>query len=110
VTNRSSPTICTALPSCAVIADAAGSGPVAFVNGATPSGLTYSFASLASTTDGLQFSTLASPSATNPADWAYAPTAGAGGIDPAVTYIRVKLGSSFAANGSFSVSFRAKVQ
>ncbi len=85
----------------------AGSGPVAFVDGATASGLTYSYVALASTADDLEFTTAAAPTAS---DWGYVPTANADGIDPAVTYFRVKLKNRLVTNGSFSIRFRALVQ
>lgn len=86
---------------------AAGSGPVAFVDGASASGLTYSYLALSSTADDLEFSTAAAPTAS---DWGYVPTANADGIDPAVTFFRVKLKNRLVANGSFSIRFRALVQ
>ncbi|GAA4038014.1 hypothetical protein GCM10022281_18380 [Sphingomonas rosea] len=85
----------------------AGSGPVAFVDGATASGLTYSYLALSSTADDLEFTTAAAPGA---ADWNYVPTANTDGIDPAVTFFRVKLKNRLNTNGTFSIRFRAKVQ
>ena len=62
---------------------AAGSGPVAFQDGTPSSNLTYTFISLASTTDDLEFSSDAGTSFT------YTPTANALGCDPAITHIRI---------------------
>lgn len=85
----------------------AGSGPVAFVDGSPASGLTYSYAGLASSADDLEFTTSAAPT---PSDWTYVPTANADGVDPAVTFFRVKLKNRLATSGTFSIRFRAKVQ
>lgn len=86
---------------------AAGSGPVAFVDGASASGLTYSYLALSSTADDLEFSTAAAPTAS---DWGYVPTSNADGVDLAVTFFRVKLKNRLATNGSFSIKFRALVR
>ncbi|HTO09248.1 MAG TPA: hypothetical protein VMR86_19510, partial [Myxococcota bacterium] len=67
----------------------AGSGPIQFANGATSSGLTYTFTSLASTTDDLEFS---KDSGTT---WTYVPVAGANGCDTQVTNVRVNLKGTF---------------
>jgi hypothetical protein len=88
--------------------DGAGSGPVAFVDGAPASGLAYSFGGLASTGDALEFSS------DGGATWAYTPTPDANGCDPAVTHIRVTPGGAMAAaaaggNPSFELRFRVRV-
>ncbi|GAA4003670.1 hypothetical protein [Sphingomonas humi] len=85
----------------------AGSGPISFVDGATASGLAYSYVALSSTADDLEFTTAAAPTAS---DWGYVPTANADGVDPAVTFFRVKLKNRLVSNGSFSIRFRALVQ
>ncbi|UUR08446.1 DUF7933 domain-containing protein [Sphingomonas glaciei] len=85
----------------------AGRGPIAFVDGASPSGLTYSYVALPSTTDDLEFTTAAAPAAS---DWGYVPTPNVDGIDPAVTFFRVRLKNHLVTNGSFSIRFRALVQ
>jgi hypothetical protein len=87
----------------------AGSGPVAFAQGAPPSGLSYAYSGLASTTDDLAFSNNGGSS------FAYTPVADASGYDPAVTHIRVTPNGVFAgASGSgsprFTISYRIKVQ
>jgi uncharacterized repeat protein (TIGR01451 family) len=84
----------------------AGSGPVAFVNGSPSSGLAYTYTSLGSTSDDLEFSSAATPTA---ADWGYVPTLAADGTDPAVRWFRVKLKKAFAAKGQFTVQFRTRL-
>ena len=54
----------------------AGTGPLAFANGATSSGLTYTFTSLASATDDVEFSKDGGTT------WTYTPVPGADGCDP----------------------------
>jgi uncharacterized repeat protein (TIGR01451 family) len=85
----------------------AGSGPVVFTNGSTSSGLTYTYTSLASTTDNLEFSK------DNGGTWTYTPTPDASGFDALVTNIRVRPQGSMAAAGasnpSFTITFRIKV-
>ncbi len=86
---------------------ATGSGPVVFTNGAIvlgigDSGLTYSFAGLGSTTDGIEFS--------NGASWTYTPVPDANGYDANVRAIRVKPVTTFKAGGSFTVRFRVKLR
>jgi hypothetical protein len=81
------------------------SGPIAFVESA--SGLSYTFTSLSSATDNLDFST-------NGTSWTYVPTANANGVDPAVRYIRVRPQGPMAASGgsgnpSFEIWFRVRV-
>ena len=79
---------------------AAGSGPVSFVQGSPPSGLAYSYSSLASATDDLDFSN------NGGASFGYVPTPDSAGFDPAVTHIRVVPKGLFAgASGSGSPSF-----
>lgn len=60
----------------------AGSGPVAFVDGAPSSGLAYSFISLASTTNGLQLSNLAAPTPPTPRTGPTRPSRGPMGSIP----------------------------
>ena len=62
---------------------ASGSGPVTFTDGTPASGLTYTYFSLASTTDDLAFSN------DGGLTYTYTPSAGTDGTDPAVTHIRV---------------------
>ena len=81
-----------------------GSGPIAFVDGAPTSGLTYTFAGLANSGDHLEFSS------DNGVSWTHAPTPDANGCDAAVTHIRVRPQGAMAAGGSFEVRFRVRVE
>ncbi|HTO55214.1 MAG TPA: choice-of-anchor X domain-containing protein [Myxococcota bacterium] len=86
----------------------AGSGPVLFTQGSPTSGLTYTFTSLASLADSLDFSN------TNNTTWTYVPTANGNGTDPNVKFIRVFPSGTFAANAgtapSFTLQFRMRVK
>jgi hypothetical protein len=87
----------------------AGSGPVAFANGTTSSGLTYTFTSLASNTDDIEFSN------DNGTTWTYTPVVGPDGSDTNVTNIRINLKGTFVADAatpdpSFTLRFRVKVE
>jgi hypothetical protein len=86
-----------------------GSGPVAFTNGATTSGLSYSFTSLASTTDGIAFSN------NGGATYTYTPVPDANGYDSNVTHFRILPTGTFngAAGGnnpSFQLQLRMQVR
>ena len=89
-----------------------GSGPVSQANGAVACGLTYTFTSLASTTDDVEFSK------SNGATWDQLtdiPTANGNGVDPAVTHLRIRpkgvfVGQSSATPPSCVWSFRARVE
>ena len=86
-----------------------GSGPVAFTNGATASGLTYTFTSLSSTTDGIAFSNNGGTTYT------YTPVADANGYDSAVTHFRVIPSGTFSGaaggnNPSFQLQLRMQVR
>ncbi|HYD38304.1 MAG TPA: hypothetical protein VEA60_11860 [Allosphingosinicella sp.] len=74
-------------------------GPIRFQDGATASGLTYTFTSLSSTTDDVDFSS------DGGATWTYVPTPNAQGADPAVNRIRIRPKGAMAANSSFSLLF-----
>ena len=83
----------------------AGSGPVAFANGATSSGLTYTFTSLASATDDIEFSN------DDGTTWTYTPVAAGNGCDTTVTNLRVNPKGTFVADSgtpdpSFTLRFR----
>ena len=87
----------------------AGSGPVFFADGATPSGLSYSFASLASAVDNLSFSNDGATS------FIHAPAADANQCDAAITHVRISFGGIFDASDgtshpSFSVKFMVRVK
>ncbi len=87
----------------------AGSGPVLFSNGATPSGLSYSFINLGSGADNIAFSS------DSGATWTYTPVPDGNGYDANVTNIRVSPSGAF--NGavgpnqpSFNLQFRVRVK
>jgi uncharacterized repeat protein (TIGR01451 family) len=91
----------------------AGSGPVVFTDGATSSALTYTFNSLDSATDDIDFSD------NNGVSWTYYQDSDfsnidADGFDGTVTNIRVNLKGTFAGaaggNPSISLTFRVRVQ
>lgn len=82
----------------------AGSGPARFTDGSPASGLSYTYAGLSSTTDGLDFSN------DNGATWAYVPTANASGVDPAVTNVRVKPAGTMGPSRSFTITLRYMVK
>ncbi len=84
--------------------DGANPGPVAFTDGSPSSGLSYTFTSLPSTTDDIEFST-------DGADFSYTPVDSGDGTDPAVTHIRVRPTGSFgtAAGASFTLQFKVRV-
>ena len=84
-------------------------GPVAFVDGSPVSGLTYTFTSLGSITDDLEFSN------DGGGTWTYTPVDSGDGTDPAVTDIRISPKGTLAASGrggdpSFQVIFKVVVQ
>ena len=87
----------------------AGSGPLTFAQGTPSSSLTYTYTSLASTTDDVSFSN------DNGATYAYTPVPDANGYDAAVTHIKVAPKGTFAGAGSsgspnFTLSYRFKVK
>ena len=86
---------------------APGSGPVTFVNGSPSSALTWTFTSLASLTDDIDFSN------DGGANWTYVPTAAADGTDAAVTAIRLRPKGTMPGNGGgdpyFELQFRVVV-
>jgi hypothetical protein len=87
----------------------AGSGPIVFTDGATPSGLSYTFVSLDSTTDDVEFSD------DDGATFSYVPQPDANGFDADVTDVRVLPKGSFDASDgvndpSFSTLFRIAVE
>ncbi len=69
-------------------------GPVRFTDGTTTSALTYSFVSLASATDDIDFSN------NGGATFTYTPTPGTDGADGAVTHFRVRPKGDFAGDGA----------
>jgi hypothetical protein len=88
---------------------AAGSGPLSFTDGTTPSSLTYTFTSLASATDDVDFSKDGGTT------WTYTPVPNGAGCDPAVTHLRVRPRGAFAQDTgtpdpSFTLRFRVCVK
>lgn len=82
---------------------AAGSGPVAFIDGNPSSNLVYSFGGLADAGDDLEFSNDGGTTFT------YVPTVDATGCDRAVTHVRIRPGGALAADvgtGSPSAQFQ----
>src|SRR6185503_5505660 len=73
------------------------SGPVLFTDGSPASGLTYTFTSLSSTTDDVEFSN------NGGTGWTYVPTANANGVDTAITHIRIKPKGAMAAGSTFNL-------
>ena len=89
--------------------DGTNPGPVAFVNGSPASGLSYTFTSLGSGTDDIEFS---SDGGTT---WTYTPVDSGDGTDPAVTDTRINPKGIFANNTgggdpSFQLLFKAVIQ
>ncbi len=89
--------------------DGGNSGPVAFVDGSPVSGLTYTFTSLGSSTDDVEFSD------DGGSTWTYTPVDSGDGTDPAVTDIRINPKGIFANNTgsgdpSFQLRFKAVIQ
>jgi hypothetical protein len=90
---------------------ASGSGPVAFGDGTLTSGLTYTFTSLASTTDDVAFSNNGGTT------WTYTPVPNANGVDPNVTNLRINPKGVFAGDPtagapspSFTAGFRVRIE
>ncbi len=79
----------------------AGSGPAAFTAGSA--GLTYTFTSLGSATDDIEFSN------NGGASWIYTPVIGANGTDPAVTTIRLRPKGTMAASSTLIFKLRYRV-
>jgi uncharacterized repeat protein (TIGR01451 family) len=89
---------------------APGSGPVAFIDGAPSSGLTYTFLGLGSGADSIEFSNTAFPYV-----YGYTPLPDGNGFDSAVTSLRITLGGAFAYSAgapypSFTLQFRVRVK
>ncbi len=82
---------------------AAGSGPAIFTNGSSASALTYSFISLASQTDDIDFSN------NGGLTWTYVPAPAIDGTDSNVNTVRIRPKGAMAAASSFSVSFRYRI-
>lgn len=87
----------------------AGSGPLAFIDGNTPSALSFSFVALGNSSDDIEFSN------DGGATYNYTPVPDADGYDSNVTHFRGLTSGTFAAsdginNPGFSFQFRVRVQ
>ena len=81
-----------------------GSGPVVFNAGTPSSGLTFSYISLDSTSDDIEFSS------DDGANWNYVPSPDSEGCDANITDFRVEPGGSFAASATFSLRVRFVIE
>jgi uncharacterized repeat protein (TIGR01451 family) len=79
-----------------------GAGPVLFTAGG--SGLAYTYTSLGSTTDDVDFSN------NGGSTWTYTPVPNADQVDPNVTHIRIRPRGTMAASSSFSAVFGYQIQ
>lgn len=82
---------------------ASGAGPLLFQQGSPSSALTYSYVALSSDTDDIEFSNNGGTS------WTYEPVPNASGVDPNVTHFRVRPKGVMAANSSFTLQFRYRI-
>lgn len=86
----------------------AGGGPVIFADGTPSSGLTWTFISLGSSADDVDFSS------DNGGSWSYVPAPDANGFDPAVTHIRLRpkgvMNASGGGNPYIDLIFRVRVK
>lgn len=80
------------------------SGPIVFTNGSPSSGLTYTYTSLNSLTDNVDFSN------NNGSTWTYIPTPNSNGVDTSVTNFRIKPSGSMSPNSSFSFKVRYQIK
>ncbi len=82
---------------------AVGAGPLLFQQGSPSSALTYTYVGLSSLTDDIEFSNNGGGS------WTYVPVPNASGVDPNVTHFRVRPKGVMAANSSFALQFRYRI-
>jgi uncharacterized repeat protein (TIGR01451 family) len=93
------------------LGDIGSSGPVVFVNGSPSSGLTWTFSSLGSVSDDLEFSN------NGGSTWTHVPTVDGSGYDvsaPPTTHIRMRpkgamAGNTGSGNPSFQLRFRVRI-
>ena len=84
--------------------DVSTSGPVRFSDGSPTSGLTYTFTSLTSTTDDVEFSD------DGGLTYTYVPVPDVSGLDVSVTHIRILPKGSLQGSGAnFTVEFKSGV-
>jgi hypothetical protein len=85
-----------------------GLGPIQFQDGTPVSGLSWTFTSLASLTDSVDFSN------DNGATWTYVPVPDVNGFDPAVTHIRLRpqgaMNASGGGNPYVDMTFRMRLK
>ena len=81
-----------------------GSGPIVFYAGSPSSGLTFSYISLDSIADDLEFSS------DGGASWNYVPSPDGDGCDGNISAFRVEPGGSFAASATFSLRVRFVIE
>lgn len=88
--------------------DGPGLGPVSFINSTPSSGLSWSYVSLASLADSIDFSN------DNAVTWTYVPVPDADGFDGAITHIRLKpqgqMNAAGATNPYAEFMFRIKIR
>lgn len=88
--------------------DGPGLGPVSFINSTPSSGLSWSYVSLASLADSIDFSN------DNAVTWTYVPVPDADGFDGAITHIRLKpqgqMNAAGATNPYAEFTFRIKIR
>ena len=85
------------------VASIGGSGPVVFTDGSPASGLSYTFTSLGSGTDSLEFSN------DNGSTWGYSPVADGEGCDANIDALRIRPSGSLNAGGTASFRARFKI-
>jgi len=92
-----------------------GSGPIAFTDGTTTSGMTYTFTSLSSTTDDVRFFT--DSACTAPGVEGTTPVANTDGVDPLIRCVRINPKGIFAADAvvgspspNFTINFRVRMR
>lgn len=81
-----------------------GSGPIFFNAGTPSSGLTFSYLSLDSTADDIEFSS------DGGASWTYVPSPDSDGCDANISNFRIEPGGSFAASATFSLRVRFVIE
>ena len=94
----------TGMKLCLADVGSAGTGPVRFIDGQSPSALVYAYAGLASSTDRLDFST------DGGSTWTYLPVNDAGGCDEQVTHVRLRPTGAFAPAGRFGLQLRYRLK
>ena len=86
------------------LVDLGSTGPIAFVDGSPSSSLSFTYSSLSSASDDVEFSS------DNGLTWTYVPTPDASGCDSAITNFRVLPKGEFAASSSFTLRARYQIK